>query len=219
MSCAPPKNLHMSWCGLRYGMSKISLYKMFCRHVKTAHKLYRWVFLHTVKRRLIYIPETLVIAAPHTDILESKTSMLHFCDNNNLYGLFQISGDGWPHTQLHTHACCICFLMRHHLTLIHGDPVDLQVIMLVPLRVKRISHSICRVALSWAIHHHFGKRIWQPCEGRQRQVKKLCLAKCTNLIRSPIPLSWKKYVTVWHTQPPFALFLWHCRNKCISGFV
>lgn len=39
----------------------------------------------------------------------------------------------------------------------------LQVIMLIPLWIQGILHSICRVALARSINHNFSKRIRKPC--------------------------------------------------------
>lgn len=51
----------------------------------------------------------------------------------------------------YTHINYDLILIRHEaydVTLLHGSLSDLQIIMLIPLGVKSISHSICRVALS-----------------------------------------------------------------------
>lgn len=106
----------------------------------------------------------------HKDILESKTRKLHFCFT------FQVVCD-----LIHNSTC---MAWGKHVTLLHSPPVDLQIIMLVPLWVQRIPHSICWVALSWAVHHHFGKRIWQPCKSREWKftntlfMKEICVWRC-----------------------------------------
>lgn len=38
---------------------------------------------------------------------------------------------------------------------------DSQIIVLVPLGIKCVPHSVCRVALSRTIHNYFGKGIWE----------------------------------------------------------
>lgn len=76
------KSLWSSWSGLRYGMPKISPYKMCCRHGDGC--------LHTGKRRL-HIPKRLVIAAPR-----SRHSV--FLLTTRLVP-FYTSGAAWPHPQ------------------------------------------------------------------------------------------------------------------------
>ena len=141
------------WRSLCCGISKISLDEMFCSHVKRLKGFTDGCFC---THKTIYIPETLVIAVAHTDIIESKTSMQLFCENYGFLYCFI------PHT--HRSILTAHTLHAFLNEAFSGSPVDLQIIMLIPLWVQRISHSICRVTLSWTVHHHFGKGIWQPCK-------------------------------------------------------
>lgn len=43
----------------------------------------------------------------------------------------------------------------------------LQVIVLVPFGVQSVPHCVCRVALSWTVHHHFSEGVWQPCKNTE----------------------------------------------------
>lgn len=88
------------------------------------------------------------------------------------------------HTRIYIYICvCMCIhaythTLKYILFLIYcylSTKLYLQIIMLIPLWIQRVSHSICRVALSWAIYHYFGKGIWQTCETRQREVERVDL--------------------------------------------
>lgn len=67
-----------------------------------------------------------------------------------------------------------------------GAVWHLQVIVLVPLGIKCVSHSVCRVALPWTVHHHLGKGIREALGNRRGKIrmlgnKKFSIAHTTHL--------------------------------------
>lgn len=149
---------------LGHGMYAISLNKIFCQYVNTAAW---WVFLHTERRQLNLHSWNTCHSSFHTGTKARVQNRQRCTSMTTMPSMFYISVAMWLPTQIHTHKLAACGLSFSHTAF-----VDLQIIMLVPLWVQRISHSICRVALSRAIHHDFGKRVWQSWKTTQGRVRR-----------------------------------------------
>lgn len=145
-------------------MYAISLNKIFCRYVNTAAW---WVFLYTERRQLNLYSRKTCHSSFHTGTTVRVQNRQRCISMTRMPSMFYTLLAMWLSTQIHTHKLAVWGLSSPHTAF-----VDLQIIMLVPLWVQRISHSICRVALSRAVHHDFGKRVWQSWKTTQGYVRR-----------------------------------------------
>lgn len=94
------------------------------------------------------------VNAPAWDVSVCSVTEVKYRKTEKLRGT--VIAKGWPPTAVCSER--------------NGRPSckpNLQVVVLVPLGVQGVPHSVCRVALSRTVHHHLGEGIGEACGERR----------------------------------------------------